>query len=220
MGTRSGRLPVPTRIANMIVNLIPSVVFFVLTYFLAGQHFDGAPNIVFFCLYVIHFLERGLVTPLVSRYSHSKVALWIPLSRFLTHLLYSYIIAEFVGSAEFCSGYLYDPRFIIGIILFITGFAINRVAEYQLVCLRESRKDTKYAVPKGPLYWLITCPNYFGEGLQWFGWAVMTWSLSGLVWWLFTEATFIPRARHNHKWLKNQHLEYPKLRKALIPFIY
>ena len=236
----SGRLPVPTRIANMIVNLVPSVVFFVLTYFLAGQNSDQPPNIVFFCLWIIHFLERGLVAPLVFKYSQTKVALWIPLSSFLAYLLYSYINAEFIGSAHFCDGFLYDPRFIIGLVLFIIGFIINRIADYQLVFLRKTNKDTsftmsrcplycfyscrdydtKYAIPRGPLYFLITCPNYFGEGLQWFGWTIMTWSLSGLVWWLFAEATFIPRSRQNHKWLKNQHLDYPKFRKALIPFIY
>lgn len=216
----SGRLPVPTRIAKMIVHLVPNVVFFILSYFFTGQHFDEAPNIVFFCLYTIHFLERGIVTPLISRYSHSKIRLWIPLSVFLTGLIYSYINAEFIGSAEYCDGYLYDPRFVIGLVLFIIGFVINRVADYQLVCLRKSRKDTEHSIPKGPLYFLISCPNYFGEGLQWFGWTIMTWSLAGLVWWLFSEATFIPRSRQNHKWLRNQFLDYPKIRKGLIPFIY
>lgn len=216
----SGRLPVPVRAAKMVVTLIPNVVFFIITYFLAGQHFREAPNVIFFCLYIIHFLERGIVNPLLSRYSHAKMRLWIPLSVFLSNLLYSYINAEFIGSAEYCDNYLYDPRFIIGLVVFIVGFAINRVADYQLVCLRKSRTETAYAIPKGPLYFLISCPNYFGEGLQWFGWAIMTWSLAGLVWWLFTEATFIPRSRQNHKWLRNQFLDYPKYRKGLIPLIF
>ena len=216
----SGRLPVPVRIANMVVALVPNVFFFILTYFLAGQNFKEAPNVFFFCLYVIHYLERGLVNPLVSRYSNSKIRLWIPLSRFLAGLLLSYVNAEFIGSTDYCSGYLYDPRFIIGLIIFIIGFSLNRVADYQLVCLRESRSDTKHAIPQGSLYFLISCPNYFGEGLQWFGWAVMTWSLAGLVLWLVGEATFVPRSRHNHKWLRNQFLDYPSIRKGLIPFIF
>lgn len=216
----SGRLPIPVRIAKMVVALVPGVVFFIITYFLGGQHFKEAPNVIFFCLHVIHFLERGFVTPLLSRYSHSKVRLWIPLAFVLTNLLFSYINAEFIGSANYCDGYLYDPRFIVGLVLFIIGFVINRVADYQLVCLRTSRKDTEYSIPKGPLFFLISCPNYLGEGLQWLGWAVMTWSLAGLVWWLASEAIFIPRSRQNHKWMRNQFLDYPKIRKGLIPFIF
>ena len=216
----SGRLPLPTRIASMAVTLTSHVVVFILTYFLAGQQFDGAPNVIFFCLYLIHFLERGILNPLLSRHSKKKIRLWIPLLLLLANLLYAYTNAEFIGSAEYCSNYLYDPRFILGLVMFITGFVINRAADYQLVCLRKTWSDTEYSIPKGPLFFLISCPNYFGEGLQWFGWAVMTWSLAGLVWWLFVEATFIPRSRHNHKWLKNQYLDYPKIRTGLIPFIY
>lgn len=216
----SGRLPIPVRIAKMVIVLVPHIVFFVITYFLAGQNFKEAPNIVFFCLYVIHFLERGIVTPLLSRYSHGKIRLWVPLSFLLSGLVYSYINAEFIGSAQYCDNYLYDPRFIIGLVLFIVGFILNRAADYQLVWLRKSRTDTEYYTAKGPLYSLISCPNYFGEGLMWFGWAVMTWSLAGLVLWLASEAIFIPRSRQNHKWLRNQFLDYPTIRKGLIPFIF
>ena len=216
----SGRLPVPVRIARMLVGIVPNIVFFVLTYFLAGQNFREAPNAVLFCLYLIHYLERGIVTPLISRYSHGKIRLWVPLSLLLVGLLFAYINAEFIGSADYCDNYLYDPRFIFGLIFFIAGFAMNRVADYQLVFLRKSRSDTEYYIPKGPLYYLISCPNYFGEGLMWFGWAVMTWSVAGVVTWLMAEATFIPRSRQNHKWLRNQFLDYPTIRSGLIPFIF
>ena len=42
--------------------------------------------------------------------------------------------------------------------------------------------------------------------LEWFGWALETWSLAGLFWFLFSSATFVPRARHNHQWYKNNFL--------------
>lgn len=216
----SGRFPVPTRVAFIISEVLPGVIIFTLTYFLAGQFFDQAPNIVLYCLFTIHYIHRGIIHPVVSRYSHAKVTLWIPLSTTLANILYHYTNAEFIGSAQYCSGYLYDPRFVVGLVLFVIGFILNRAADIQLLLLRKSRKDKDYVIPKGPLFYFISCPNYFGEGLQWFGWAVMTWSLAGVVWWLFSEATFVPRARHNHKWYRNQFLDYPSFRKALIPFIF
>ncbi len=216
----SGRFPIPTRLAIIVSETVPGIFIFTLTYFIAGQHFDRAVNIIFFCVFILHYIHRGIIHPLVARYSHPKITIWIPLTMFILNTLYHYVNAEFIGSAHFCDGYWYDPRFLIGLILFIAGFVINRVADVQLILLRESRKDKDYRVPKGPLFFLISCPNYFGEGLQWFGWMIMTWSLSGLVWWLFTEATFVPRARHHHKWYRNQFLDYPSWRKALIPFLY
>lgn len=218
----SGRCPVPSRIAFAISDGVPGIVIFTLTYFISGQNFGCHVNIVMYCLFIIHYIHRGIINPIVGRFSQKKVTLWIPVSAFIANVLYHYINADFIGSAFYCRGYYYDPRFIIGLILFITGFIINRAADTQLVCIYWRKKENKgdYVIPKGPLFYLISCPNYFGEGLQWFGWTIMTWSLAGLVWWLFTEATFIPRSRHNHKWYKDQFLDYPPRRKALIPFIY
>lgn len=90
----------------------------------------------------------------------------------------------------------------------------------QVIFLRKSRRDRAYFLPRGFLFYLVSCPNYFGEGLQWLGWAMMTWSLAGLVWWLYTESIFIPRSGHNHRWYQSQFLNYPSHRKALIPLIY
>ena len=59
---------------------------------------------------------------------------------------------------------------------------------------------TGYYIPYGGLFELITCPNYFGELVEWLGWSLATWSPAGLVWALFSAATFIPRSWHNHNW--------------------
>ena len=34
----------------------------------------------------------------------------------------------------------------------------------------------------------ISAPNYFGEIVEWIGWAILTWSISGLVFALWTIA--------------------------------
>ena len=215
----SGRCPVPAKIAFGITDFIPGFIFFTLTYFIAGQNFRNGINITMYMLFTVHYLTRGLMT-VISKYTHNKVSVFIPVGTFVANTLYHYINAEFIGSVYYCRGYYYDPRFIVGLLLFLIGITINRAADLQLIYLRRKHKDRDYVVPKGPLFYLISCPNYFGEGLQWFGWAIMTWSLAGLVWWLFTESTFITRARHNHKWYRNQYLDYPPHRRALIPLIY
>ena len=216
----SERFQVPVRLAYLLSGTFSGIVLFTITYFVSGQYFDQPYNILFYCLFIVHYIHRSVIHPLVARYSLPTVGIWIPVATILANSLYHYTNAEFVGSVLYCAGYAYDPRFILGLVLFILGFAINRTADVQLICLRRSKKDDSYLIPKGPLFYLISCPNYFGEGLQWFGWTIMTWSLAGLVWWLFTEATFIPRARHNHKWYRNHFQDYPPRRKALIPFIY
>ena len=77
-----------------------------------------------------------------------------------------------------------------------------------------------YRIPRGGLFAYVSCANYFGELVQWGGWALATWSYAALLWWLFALSTFIPRARATHAWYHERFPEYPSERKALIPFVW
>ena len=57
------------------------------------------------------------------------------------------------------------------------------------------------------------------EIMEWIGWAVLTWSLAGLTFVIWTTANLLPRAVSHHKWYKEEFEDYPENRKALIPFI-
>jgi hypothetical protein len=48
----------------------------------------------------------------------------------------------------------------------------------------------------------------------------MTWSLAGVAFALWTACNLIPRAKVTHEWYLNKFDDYPKERRALIPFIY
>ncbi|MHA1777308.1 MAG: 3-oxo-5-alpha-steroid 4-dehydrogenase, partial [Promethearchaeota archaeon] len=108
--------------------------------------------------------------------------------------------------------------FIIGTIIWICGFIINIYSDYILRNLREPGENG-YKIPYGGLFRFVSCPNYLGEILEWIGWAVLTWSISGLVFALWTIANLIPRAISHHRWYHQHFEEYPQNRKAIIPFI-
>jgi hypothetical protein len=48
---------------------------------------------------------------------------------------------------------------------------------------------------------------------------VATWSVAGLSFAVFTAANLIPRAVSNHRWYLQTFSDYPKDRKAVIPFL-
>ncbi|XP_071181581.1 uncharacterized protein [Mytilus edulis] len=213
---------IPQRIGHILSDAVPGVLLFIIVFFVYGDA-RGYANYVFLLLFQAHYIHRGILHPLVMRYKNPYVALGITLGGFFPNCLYHFVNADFIGSAHYNNNYFFDPRFIIGIVLFIVGYIINKWADWKLRSLRDRKGDdgsTGYYIPYGGLFELVTCPNYFGEFVEWIGWSIATWSAAGFVWTVFASATFFPRARHNHQWYKEQFEHYPPNRKALIPYIW
>jgi protein-S-isoprenylcysteine O-methyltransferase Ste14 len=116
------------------------------------------------------------------------------------------------------TSWLFTWQFITGILIFITGFIINKIADKKLGSLKKNNSE-EYVIPRGWLFNYISSPHYFGEIIEWAGWAIMTWSLPGLAFSVFTFANLFPRAIASHIWYKKHFPEYPSSRKAIIPFI-
>lgn len=211
---------IPQRLGHFLSDALPGVVLFVLVFVFYGTQNKNYINYIFLAMFLSHYVHRGIIHPLIMRYRNPRVAIGITLGGFFPNCLYHFVNADFIGSAEYHSNYYYDPRFIVGVILFCAGYVINRHSDLKLRSLRDTKGCTGYYIPYGGFFELVTCPNYFGELVEWIGWSLATWSFAGLVWTLFCAATFVPRARHNHAWYKSQFDSYPPNRKSLIPFLF
>ena len=81
--------------------------------------------------------------------------------------------------------------------------------------------DTRHYLPQKGMYRYVTSANYFGEILEWAGWAILTCSLSGLVFLWWTIANLVPRA--NAIWcllpLKNSETQWENGNECPLSFI-
>jgi 3-oxo-5-alpha-steroid 4-dehydrogenase 1 len=140
---------------------------------------------------------------------------------FFFNLMNAYLNGRyiFLFSGGYANSWLKDPRFIVGVILFVTGYFINRQSD---LALRELRKpgESGYKISYSRFYRWVSSPNYLGEITIWMGWALATWSLAGLVFAFWTVANLLPRARANHAWYRRTFTDYPPDRKALIPRVW
>ena len=90
--------------------------------------------------------------------------------------------------------------------------------------IRHLRKpgDTNHYLPQKGMYKYVTSANYFGEIVEWTGFAILTWSLSGVIfaWWTF--ANLVPRAASIYKrYLEEFGPQVKEKRlKRVFPFIY
>jgi 3-oxo-5-alpha-steroid 4-dehydrogenase 1 len=188
-------------------------------FFLFGSAPHNIVTWVFFTLYVFHYVNRTFIFPLRLRTPGKMMPVSIVLMALGFNFVNGFINGYYLGYlSDYPLSWLTDPRFIIGIIMFVSGLAINWQTDNILIHLRKPG-ETGYFIPRGGFFTWISCPNHFGEIIEWCGFAVMTWSSPALAFAVWTIANLVPRALHHHKWYREKFAEYPKERKAVFPFV-
>ena len=121
----------------------------------------------------------------------------------------------------YTSAWLTDPRFIIGTLTFIAGWIINVHSDHVIRHLRKPG-DTNHYLPKKGMYKYVTSANYLGEITEWLGFAILTWSFAGLLFFWFSCCNLVPRANSIYnKYAEEFPDEFDRKKlKRIIPFIY
>jgi 3-oxo-5-alpha-steroid 4-dehydrogenase 1 len=198
---------------------IPTVIIYLVFYLISDRVFN-LNSIIFLSVWMVHYGQRTFIFPLLIRGKQP-----MPLSIISFGLTFNgintYLQARWVNtlSQPYPNDWILSPFFIIGILIFTIGIIINLHSDYIVRNLRKPG-ETEYKVPYGGMFKYVSAPSYLGEITEWAGWAVMTWSFSGLIFVAWTFANLAPRARSHHKWYQETFPDYPKNRKALIPFIF
>ena len=84
---------------------------------------------------------------------------------------------------------------------------------------RFTRKEQQVTVAVNDRLSVSADAHYLGEIIEWTGWAIATWSPAGLAFALYTFANLAPRAITHHRWYRERFPDYPRDRKALLPFL-
>ena len=190
-----------------------------LLFYLTGTNDSNIINIFFISLWVGHYIYRSIFFPFRIKKNTRRIPLLIVLSAVLFNSVNGFINGYYLGNlAYYSESYLFTWKFIFGFLLFSIGIFINIKADNILISIRSNNDG--YKIPNGFIYKYISCPNYFGEMIEWLGFAVMTFSIPGFVFFIWTVANLLPRAIATHKWYKEKFDDYPLKRKILIPFIF
>jgi len=170
-------------------------------------------------LFALHYLHRSIIYPRMTRSGAKTMPLLIMLFAVIFNSVNGYINGEYLGAHpdSYPVEYFKDVRFITGVVVFIIGSVINLTSDYYLISLRKNGDSNVYRLPEGGLFNWISCPNHFGEILEWIGFAILAWNLPALAFAAWTVSNLIPRAWHHHKWYKQKFSDYPEERKAVIP---
>ncbi len=217
--TRKGWGPmIPNHIGWILMELPAMLVF--LWFAVSGSTPKSLVVWLFVLLYTTHYLNRSIIFPLRLKTRGKKMPLSVALMAITFNLVNGFINGYYLGQIhpQYPDSWPSDPRMISGLFLFIGGMIINLQSDEKLLSLRKN-KHNGYQIPKGGLFEKVSCPNFFGEILEWLGFAVMTWSMAGLSFFIWTAVNLIPRALDHHKWYRANFSDYPKERKAILPYL-
>lgn len=179
---------------------------------------------VFAILFLIHYFQRTFIFPFLMR-GKSRMPLVIMLMGALFNFVNSALLGrwffQIAPTGYYTNEWYSSPCFIIGLILFVVGMVINLHSDHIIRNLRKPG-DTRHYIPMGGMFRYVACANYFGELVEWVGYAVMTLCLPAIVFAIWTFCNLAPRAAAiNHRYACEFGFDYMDLnRKRLIPFIY
>ena len=153
----------------------------------------------------------------------------MPLSIILMGVLFNTLNAFMQGGWLFyvSPAEMYPPewlqsfQFYAGTLVFFAGMFINVQSDSIIRHLRQPG-DRGHYLPTAGMFRYVSSANYFGEVLEWTGFAILTWSWAGAVFTLWTFANLAPRAARIHKRYQLEFPEQfdPKKTKRIIPLIY
>jgi len=178
-------------------------------------------NIIPVLLMVAHYVNRSFIFTLRLSSTAKPAPLATVISAFIFCLFNGLLQSHHLLNVFKNS---YGISMIFGTVLFVLGMGINIHHDNILSSLRGKSKEkgrkSSYQIPSGGLFSLVSSANYFGEILEWWGFALMTLQYPQIIFAVFTTVFLGIRGTHHHKFYKEQFSDsYPKTRKAVIPFL-
>lgn len=218
--TGQSRFRVPTRLSWVLMESPACLVF---TYFVfTGPLPVTAPVIALLIMWQMHYFHRAFIYPFQLQIrAGSTTPLRMTLFGVILTTACGYLNGEFISRYAVhlqSNDWFYSPAFILGTILFLIGFVLNKTSDGELIRLRKNNPDN-YSIPYNGAYRWVSCPNYLGEIITWFGFSLAAWSIAGFTFALMSAANLTVRALENHQWYHQKFPDYPPERKALIPFV-
>ena len=178
----------------------------------------------FAALFLTHYVQRTFIFPFLIK-GRGRMPVAVIAMGFVFNTINAFMLAAWIfylsPEGLYSTAWFGTPQFIAGTVIFIAGMAVNLHSDHIIRHLRHDG-DSNHYIPYGGMFRWVSSANYFGECVEWVGFAVLTWSWAGAVFALWTFANLAPRAvsiRRHYESLFGE--QFSRLRrKAIIPFIF
>ena len=204
--------------------LMEAPVFFVMLYMWASNGLSTTlPAFFAFLLFELHYFQRSFVFPLMMK-GNSRM----PIAIMTMGIVFNVINGFLIGTSLFVfppslfnegAAYLTHPTAIAGIAIFFSGMGINLHSDHVIRHLRKPG-DNRHYLPQKGFYRYVTSANYFGELVEWTGFALLCSTPAAWLFVVWTAANLVPRAAAIHKRYRDEFGDAVGSRKRILPFVY
>ncbi|KAI8849073.1 3-oxo-5-alpha-steroid 4-dehydrogenase-domain-containing protein [Chytridium lagenaria] len=196
---------IPGKWGWIIFEVVPVIVF-PASFLLNSKGSFNPVTIILTSSFLTHYLNRSIVYVLRA-HSISPTSISVVLSAILFNIPNAFVNGYATSSQP--STRLSDPTLYLGLLIFLTGMFINISSDNTLFRLRApnstgikvEKNGRVYRIPSGGMFNYVSCANYFGEILEWVGWAVASSNWAGAAFAFFTFTNLFPRALATHRWV-------------------
>ncbi|MFW9902157.1 MAG: 3-oxo-5-alpha-steroid 4-dehydrogenase, partial [Candidatus Thorarchaeota archaeon] len=140
---------------------IPTVIIF-LIYYIIGNRKSALVPIIFLVIWMLHYLQRTFIFPLLI-HGKSPMPLTIIIMGIIFNGINTYLQARWLYyfSPPYNTFWIFHPLFIIGILIFFSGYIINLHSDHIIRNLRKPG-ETEFKIPYGGMFKYVSSPSYFG----------------------------------------------------------
>jgi hypothetical protein len=179
----------------------------------------GVTAWILISLWTLHYTHRTLIFPFRIRTRGKRMPAIIMMMGMCFNLVNGFICGYYLGYLGGGAEWPPTPWFWVGVTVFCAGMALNLWADTRLINLRKPG-ETGYKIPEGGAFRYVSCPNITGEIIEWVGFALAAMALPVATFAIWTVANLIPRSLAHHRWYQERFPNYPKDRKAFLPFLW
>uniref|UniRef100_A0A1A7Y6U8 3-oxo-5alpha-steroid 4-dehydrogenase (NADP(+)) n=1 Tax=Iconisemion striatum TaxID=60296 RepID=A0A1A7Y6U8_9TELE len=177
------------------------------------------PNQLLIAMFLCHYFQRTLIYPFLIQGGKPTPFASFALA-FVFCIYNGYMQIRYLSHyAEYPAYWVSHPCFITGSCLWLVGWLMNIHSDHILRNLRKPG-ETGYKIPRGGMFQYVSGANFLGEITEWAGFALAAHSIHSSAFAIFTTVVLTSRAVAHHKWYITKFEDYPKSRKALIPFVF
>lgn len=176
-------------------------------------HTSLAANLVF-----LHFLKRTSEVVGLHKYS-GKVEIQVPVAISIVYMLYAAVVSSLAVPIG-----MDDPIWTaVGYALFAVGMLGNFYHHYLLTTLRKEgvSNEKQYTPPVGGMFGMVASPHYLFELIIWLGISCVAQQTNAFLVLLSMASYLAARAQNTNDYYSSTFTpeEWPRARKAIIPFI-